>query len=98
MLTCKESASCSRRMAISRHIWELCATHNQLNGVSKGSIQQPAQRLAQLERDLLGRKGQDGSKRDDGKEVDGEDGGRAPAEAAGDDANGDHDEQEVDIV
>ena len=79
-------------------MWEICATHNQLNRISKGSIQQSAQSLAQLERYLLGRKGQDGGKRDDGKEVDGEDGGRAPAEAAGNDANGDHDEQKVDIV
>src|SRR4051812_41881252 len=35
-------------------------THNQLDGVSKRRIHQPTQRLAQLGRQLLGRKAQEG--------------------------------------
>ncbi len=73
-------------------------TYNQLDGVAKGGIQQAAHGLAEANGDFLGGKGQDGGEGDNGKEVDGEDSGGAPARGAGNDANGDGDEEEVDIV
>lgn len=73
-------------------------TYNQLNGVAKGGIEQAAEGLAELDGDFLRGKGEDGSKGDNGKKVEGKDGGGAPAQLAGNDANGDHDEEKVDIV
>jgi hypothetical protein len=72
--------------------------HNQFHSVTKCSIQQTTQGLAEFNGDFFGSKGQDGGEGDNGKEVDGKDSGRAPAQLAGSNANRDHDEEEVDIV
>jgi hypothetical protein len=73
-------------------------TYNELHSVAKRSVQQPAHGVAELQGDLLGGKRQHGRQRDDGEEVECEDGGRVPAELAGEDGNGHDEEQEVDIA
>lgn len=45
------------------------ATHNQFNGIAKSGVHQTADGLAKLCRQLLGRKAQQSSERDDGDEV-----------------------------
>ena len=73
-------------------------TNDQLDGIAKGRVHKATQGLAKLRRKLLGRKGQQRSKRDDGDEVKDEDGGGVPVERAGDDADGHKDEEDVDIA
>lgn len=74
------------------------SAHNQFNSVTKCSVQQSTQGFAEFDGDFFGSKGQDGGKRDNGKEVDGEDGGGTPAHATGNNAKRHHDEEEIDIV
>ena len=73
-------------------------TDDQLDGIAKGRIHKTTQRLAKLCGKLLGRKGQQRSKRDNGDEVEDEDGGRVPVERAGDDADGHKDEEDIDVA
>jgi len=73
-------------------------TNNQLDSIPKCRVQEAAQSLSKLHGYLLGCKGQNGSKGDDGEEVDNENGGRVPSVVSGDDAHGHHDEEEIDIV
>lgn len=74
------------------------STHNKLDGITKCGIQQTAQRLAQLGRDLLGGKGQDGGQRHDCQEVEGEDKRWAPLGHAGNDAERNEEQEYIDIV
>lgn len=74
------------------------STNNQLDGVPKRGVQQSSQGVAQPHGDLLRRERQDGGQRDDGEEVEREDGRGSPVELTGDDAERHDDEQEVDIV
>ncbi len=69
---------------------------DELDGVSKGRVDQPAERLAQAAGDLLGRERQHGGQRDDGEEVEGKHPGGAPFLVAGDDAQRDEHEEQVD--
>lgn len=73
-------------------------THDQLDSIAKGGVEETTHGLTQLDRDLLGSEGEDSGEGDDGEEVDDEDGGGAPAHGTGDDAEGHRGEQEVDIV
>lgn len=66
------------------------STHNQFNRVSKGGVEKSAHGLAQLQGDFFGRKRENGGERDDGEEIDGKDGSRAPAHHTSDNANGHH--------
>ena len=72
--------------------------NNQLDGIAKGRIHKATQRLAELGGELLGRKGEQRSERDNGDEVEDEDGGGVPVERAGDDANGHEDEEDIDVI
>jgi hypothetical protein len=75
-----------------------CKTHNEFDGVAKRRIHEATERLAQLGGKLLGRKAEQRGQRDDGNEVKDEDGRRAPAHDAGDDADRHENEQDVGIV
>ena len=71
---------------------------DELDGVAKGGVAQAAQCLAQFRRQLFGSEAQQRGQRDDGDEVEDEDGGGAPADVAGDYAQRHEDEQDVDVV
>lgn len=73
-------------------------SHNQFDGISKSSIQQTTHCFTQLQRDLFGRKRKDGGEGDDGEKIDSEDGGGIPAQLAGNNANGNHNQEEIDIA
>lgn len=64
------------------------STYNQFNSVTKRRIEKTTHRLAELHGNLFCGERQDSSQWDNGKEVDGEDGGGAPAKYASGDANG----------
>ncbi len=72
--------------------------YNQFDSIAKGGIEQATEGRAELVGDCVRGKGQDGRKRDDGEEVDGKDGGRAPIASASEDANGDCEQEKVDII
>ena len=74
------------------------ATYNKLDGISKRRIHQTTKGLTELGGELLSGETQKGGKRDDCDEVEDEDDGRVPGQGAGDNADGDKDEQDVDIV
>ena len=73
-------------------------THDQLNCIAKGSIHQPTEGLAKLGGELLRREAKQGGERDDGEKVDDKGGRGAPAEQAGENAERDKEEQQVDVV
>ena len=73
-------------------------TNNQLNRISKRRVEQSSHSLAQLHGNLLSRKREDGSERDNGEEVEHENGRRTPLQLAGDDAQRHDNEQEVNII
>ena len=54
--------------------------------------------MTKLGRQFLSCEAQEGSKRDDGDEVEDKDGSGVPAHDARDDANGDEDEEDIDVV
>lgn len=66
-----------------RHGWY---THDQLDSIAKGRVEQTAEGFAELRRKLLGCKRETGSQGDDGQEVENEDGRWAPVRGAGDKA------------
>jgi hypothetical protein len=72
--------------------------YNEFDGISEGRIEQATQRLAQLGRELFGRKAQQTREWYDGNEIEDEDDGGVPADSAGDDAKRHEDEKHVDIV
>lgn len=73
-------------------------TYNEFDGISKRRVHQTTKGLAKLGGELLGGETQQGSERDDCDEVEDEDDGRVPGQGAGNDADGDKDEQDVDII
>jgi len=73
-------------------------TNNQLDGISKGRVQQPTEGLSQTHRNLFSRERQDGGEGDNGEEVEDENRGWVPTEFAADDGDWDDEEKEVDIV
>jgi hypothetical protein len=73
-------------------------TNDQLDGIAKGRVHKATQCLSKLCRKLLGCKGQQRSKRDNGDEVEDEDGGGVPVERAGDDADRYKDKEDIDIA
>jgi hypothetical protein len=94
----KDGAQHRRLNHLDLAIFESHNANNQLNGVSESRIHKSTQRFSELQGKLLGSVRKNGSQRNNGQEVDGEDSRRVPVEGTGDDANGHHDEEEVDIV
>lgn len=74
------------------------STHDKLDGITKCGIQQAAESLAQFGRDLLGGEGQNGGQRHDCQEVEGEDQRGAPLGHAGNDAEWNEEQEDIDIV
>ncbi|KAB8337329.1 hypothetical protein FH972_021628 [Carpinus fangiana] len=71
---------------------------NQLDGITKGGIHEAANGLAELCAQLFGGKGKQAGERDDGHEVQDEDGDRVPSGSSGDDAQRYKDEEDIGIV
>ena len=71
-------------------------THDQFDGVTKGSVEKAAEGVAQVLGYLLSGEGQHGGQGDDGEEVEGEDGRGAPPQLSGYDSQRHEDEQDVD--
>lgn len=67
-------------------------TYNQLDGVSKGRVHEATNSLTQLDAKLFGSKAQESSKRDNGQEVDNEDGYRVHAQSSKNDTGRHKDE------
>lgn len=77
----------------------LCGhSYNKLDGIAKSGVEQPTQGLTQLRSKLLGRKRQYGSQRDNRNEVQSKDTGGTPTHLPGHNAQGNEDEEHVDIV
>lgn len=71
--------------------------NNELDGISKSSVQQTTDSLTNVGRDFLSSKGEQGGQGNNGKEVEGKDGDWGPLEVVGHDTKGHKDEQDVDI-
>lgn len=69
---------------------------DEFHGISKGRVHQPPQCFTQSAGNLLGREREHGGQRDDGAEVEGKHPGGAPFLVAGDDAQRDKYEEQVD--
>lgn len=101
ILQCDNADLCNRYVSQPcpiDQVLSLGMAHDQLHSITKRGIEQASHCLAELQRDLLGSVRQDCSERYDGEEVDRENSGRVPARSAGNNANGDSDEEEVHVV
>lgn len=73
-------------------------THDQLNSIAKGRVQETTEGLTQLDRDLFGCKGENGSQGDNGEEVESKYGGSAPLKDTSDDTKRHKDEEDIHII
>lgn len=74
-----------------------CA-YNEFDGISKGGVQEAPEGLSEWNGEFFGRKGEEGGQRDDGDKIEAELGDWRPVEDAGEDSDGDEDQEDVDVV
>lgn len=86
------------KLAVIYGVIDKAQTHDKFDSISESRIHQSTKRLTKLSRQLFCCETQEGSERDDGDEVEDEDGGRIPSQYAGEDADGDEDEEDIDVV